>query len=88
MVISGNESVIFVMDAMHFLKQMQLWNCLFNRYLTCVCLLGIKLFMTVGFTYGVFTCLFQPKVKDFGIDPENMFEFWDVSKCLILCGRC
>ncbi|NWH53782.1 G6PI isomerase, partial [Fregata magnificens] len=27
-----------------------------------------------------------PKVKDFGIDPENMFEFWDVSKCLMLCG--
>ncbi len=23
--------------------------------------------------------VFQPKVKDFGIDPENMFEFWDVS---------
>lgn len=21
----------------------------------------------------------QPKVKDFGIDTENMFEFWDVS---------
>uniref|UniRef100_A0A673JL88 Glucose-6-phosphate isomerase n=1 Tax=Sinocyclocheilus rhinocerous TaxID=307959 RepID=A0A673JL88_9TELE len=21
--------------------------------------------------------VFQPKVKDFGIDPENMFEFWD-----------
>lgn len=21
----------------------------------------------------------QPKVKDFGIDTNNMFEFWDVS---------
>uniref|UniRef100_A0AAR2LXC6 Glucose-6-phosphate isomerase n=1 Tax=Pygocentrus nattereri TaxID=42514 RepID=A0AAR2LXC6_PYGNA len=27
-----------------------------------------------------------PKVKDFGIDPQNMFEFWDVSLCLG-CGR-
>lgn len=42
----------------------------------------------IGFTYGAFLCLFQPKVKDFGIDPENMFEFWDVSKFLMLCGRC
>lgn len=23
--------------------------------------------------------LLQPKVKDFGIDTNNMFEFWDVS---------
>lgn len=29
----------------------------------------------------------QPKVKDFGIDTENMFEFWDVSVCqLFLAG--
>lgn len=23
--------------------------------------------------------LFQPKVREFGIDEQNMFEFWDVS---------
>lgn len=29
----------------------------------------------------------QPKVKDFGIDTENMFEFWDVSLLLMLLLR-
>lgn len=32
----------------------------------------------------LFHSVFQPKVKDFGIDPENMFEFWDVSVGLFL----
>lgn len=36
-------------------------------------------------------CVFphQPKVKAFGIDTENMFEFWDVSALSkpAACGR-
>lgn len=32
-------------------------------------------------------CTWQTKVKEFGIDPQNMFEFWDVSKALpVLCA--
>ena len=32
------------------------------------------------------TCLtLQPKVKDFGIDEKNMFEFWDVSFITSCC---
>ena len=32
----------------------------------------------LGFHGCVFR-LFQPKVREFGIDEKNMFEFWDVS---------
>lgn len=33
----------------------------------------------------LFLCLFQAKVKEFGIDPQNMFEFWDVSTGTLCC---
>ena len=29
----------------------------------------------------------QPKVKEFGIDEANMFEFWDVSKRRVKRGQ-
>ena len=33
-----------------------------------------------------YKCLtLQPKVKDFGIDEKNMFEFWDVSFMASCC---
>lgn len=33
----------------------------------------------------LFLCIFQDKVKEFGIDPKNMFEFWDVSTGTLCC---
>lgn len=40
-----------------------------------VCLYGMLNSGLIVYYY----ILLQPKVKDFGIDTDNMFEFWDVS---------
>ena len=55
---------------------------------TCTCIRCTNIaFVSMIFVYAqTATCLtLQPKVKDFGIDEKNMFEFWDVSFMASCC---